>query len=343
MLLLVQKCILHQQFFDFLDESLISCDDLNSIVAKLSFDDSKTEEFKHTTQILLVTANQIEYNAVIASLDPLEEYSCLLKYHYVSNLHGKNAFYIFGKFGHFNAAVHLMSDQGPAAAQDVITVAADCFGHHLNAIFAVGVACGVKGKAKMLDVLVSEKISVYTAARISTTSDGGYKIENRGQFNIPVSSFLRTYFDQPPKWPTASSKIVNNLPRTPTLHKGNILSGNYLIDNQEFKDLLLQEFAYNAIGIEMEGAGLVHGSPDGKYKIMIVKGVCDFGDGKKNKKYQPTAAMLAVECLKHYFSSPQLPEKFATFCDSKGMLRTLHRYMCIHVYMYIAMCLMVFN
>ena len=94
----------------------------------------------------------------------------------------------------------------------------------------------------------------------------------------------------------------------------------------------MKEFAYNAVGIEMEGAGLIHCSPDSKYKIMIVKAVCDFGDGKKNKKYQPTAAMLAVECLKHYFSSPQLPKKFEEFCGNKGML--LHTCMYMHIYVH---------
>ena len=302
---------------------MISWDDLNNTVAKIQYIDlcgNENHEVKSRIQILLVTANEIEYFAVLASLKPLDGYYCLLKYHHlVNNITGKNAFYVFGKFGYFDAAVHKMAQQGPAAAQDVVTVAANCFGNCLNAIFAVGVTCGVEGKAEMLDVLVSEKISVYTAARISTIGDSDYKVENRGESNMRVSSFLQTYFDQPPKWPTGSCKIATDLPTKPTLRKGNILSGDYLIDNTQFKERLLQEFANNAVGIEMEGAGLFHGHPDSKYKIMIVKGVCDFGDGKKTKKYQPTAALLAVDCLMHYISSPQSPQKFREACTSVGM------------------------
>ena len=302
----------------YIDEGLISHGKLKSDVDKISIVETNDSTIQNTIQILLVTANETEYGAALTFLDPMEGFTNLLKYHHVNSKINKHAIYIFGKFGYFNAAVHLMTQQGPAAAQDVVIVAGDCFGNNLNAIFAVGVACGVEGKSKILDVLVSKKISSYTAARIGTNSDGGYKIENRSTSNMPVSSFLQTYFDQPPKWPGDKS-IAAKLLNKPTQLSGNILSGSYLIDNMEFKQKLLKCFAYDAIGIEMEGAGFIHDYPNTKYKIMVIKAVCDFGNGKKNKKYQPTAAVLAVECLKHCIgSSPYLPQKLAEFCGNKG-------------------------
>ena len=42
--------------------------------------------------------------------------------------------------------------------------------------------------------------------------------------------------------------------------------------------------------------------------MIIVKAVCDFGDGKKNKDFQPTAALLAASCVKRYFDDPQVLE-----------------------------------
>ena len=306
-------------YIAFLDEGLISRDELKSAVDEISIVDTNDSAIPSTIQILLVTANETEYSAALTFLSPLVGYDTLLKYHHGNSRINKNAVYIFGKFGNFYAAVHRMTKQGPAAAQDVVTVAADCF-DNLNAIFAVGVACGVEGKSKMLDVLVSKSISVYTAARISTSSDDEYEIENRGSINMPVSSFLQTYFDQLPKWPGKDS-IASRLLKKPTQHLGNILSGNYLIDHAKFKQQLLKSFAYDAIGIEMEGAGLIQDYPDTKYKIMVIKAVCDFGDGKKDKTYQPTAAMLAVECLKHCIGySPHLPQKLADFCSKQGML-----------------------
>ena len=303
----------------YVDEGLIFHDELKNAVDEISIVDTNDSKIVNTIQILLVTANETEYFAALTFLDPLEGFATLLRYHHVNSRINKHAVYIFGKFGYFNAAVHLMTKQGPAAAQDVVTVG-DCFGNKLNAIFAVGVACGVEGKSEMLDVLVSKTISVYTAARISAGSDDEYKIENRGSTNMPVSFFLHTYFDQPPKWPGEDS-IAARLLNKPTQHSGNILCGNYLIDHAKFKQRLLKSFAYDAIGIEMEGAGLIQDYPDTKYKIMVIKAMCDFGDGKKDKKYQPTAAMLAVECLKHCIGHyPYLPQKLADFCGNLGML-----------------------
>ena len=295
---------------------MISDDELKTAVDEISIVDTNDSAIPSTIQILLVTANETEYGAALTFLEPLVGFDTLLRYHHVNSTINKHAVYIFGKFGNFYAAVHLMTKQGPAAAQDVVTVAADCFGNNLNAIFAVGVACGVEGKSKILDVLVSKTISVYTAARIGTGTDGGYDIKNRGATNMLVSLFLQTYFDQPPKWPGKDS-IAARLLRKPKQLSGNILSGNYLVDHAKFKQGLLKSFAYDAIGIEMEGAGLIQDYLDTKYKIMVIKAVCDFGDGKKDKKYQPTAAMLAVECLKHYIGySPYLPQKLAEFCGN---------------------------
>ena len=38
-----------------------------------------------------------------------------------------------------------------------------------------------------------------------------------------------------------------------------------------------------------------------------MKSVCDFGDGKKNKIFQPTAALLAADCVRHVLGDPQIP------------------------------------
>ena len=296
----------------------MSVEDLKNLVEKKSFDDLKNEMEKDKIQILLVTANQTEYFAVLACLDPLEGFIDLQKYHYVDQVN--NTLYILGKFGYFNAAV-LQIKQGPMAAQHAVITAQYCFGKNLNAIFAVGVACGVEGKSKMLDVLVSEKISVYTEARISTTGVGDdYDIKNRGVCNMPMSNFLFTYFNQPPIWSTENSKAAAKLPKKPRVLKGNILSGNYLVDNKKFKQLLLNTFGNDAIGIEMEGAGLIYNLSD-RYntKMMVIKAVCDFGDGKKDKMYQPAAAMLAVECLKHYIgNSCTLPQNLKDHCGNQG-------------------------
>ena len=277
---------------------------------------------KRNTQILLVTANKHEYNAVLSLLNPLKN-SKLFKYKHCCKIGPlrKTATYVFGKFGAFNVAVHKMVTQGPAEAQDVIIVSASCFGDSLHAIIAVGVACGVENKSDYLDVLVSNKITFYQYARYSTIDKDKLKITNRDVANLPASSFLLDVFNQPPQWPiNNNSKTVARLTKKPVLRFGTILSGNKLVDNKKYKEELLENFSPGAIGIEMEGAGLFHNCSDHNYEILIVKSVCDFGDGKKDKKYQPTAALLAAECVKHYLSDDHLPQSLRNHCCRSGKL-----------------------
>ena len=304
----------------FLEHNLVQPNELRArahtcTVSIKSIDSAAAKKIKQKIQILLVTANRHEYNAVLTLLEPFKN-SSLLKHTchpQISVLKG-SATYVFGKFGAFNAAVYRMVEQGPAAAQDVITDTAHYFGHSLNAIFAVGVACGIEGKNEYLDVLVSSKITSYQKARYGTKNKE-LDIRSRGPTDLPTSSFLLNIFNHPPYWPTDEKHgTVAILTKKPVLHQGIILSGNKLVDNPGFKKELLDNYAPEAIGIEMEGAGLFHNNKGHNFEILIVKAVCDFGDGKKNKKYQPTAALLAAECLKHYLSDANLPKSLKDHC-----------------------------
>ncbi len=50
---------------------------------------------------------------------------------------------------------------------------------------------------------------------------------------------------------------------------------------------------YNVIGLEMKAAGTMNRIP-----ISVIRGVCDYGDEYKNKKWQPYAAAMAVAYVK---------------------------------------------
>ena len=298
-----------------IESKLVKPDELELMVANKRIEgmkENQVESFQKKTQILLVTANKFENDAVLSFLEPRKG-DALLKYHYNWKMGfiKKQAVYIFGKFGAVNAAVHRMVKQGSAAAQDVVTVASACFGNSLDAIFSVGVACGVEGKSNILDVLVSKSITCYNASRYGTTEDGKPDILNRDKTNLDTDPFIIERFNTPPYWPIKDSptSIVNRLSKPPQMRMGLILSGDYLVDNKDLKEQLLKNFAKEAIGIEMEGAGLFHDKAQHECdcKIMIVKAVCDFGDGLKDKSYQPTAALLAAECLHHYLNEKDMP------------------------------------
>jgi nucleoside phosphorylase len=54
---------------------------------------------------------------------------------------------------------------------------------------------------------------------------------------------------------------------------------------------------YNLIGLEMEAAGAMNVIPVG-----VIRGVCDYGDAQKNKKWQPYAAAMAASYAKALLS-----------------------------------------
>ena len=277
---------------DMSKKSLKGIEEINENESNLMMDN---------TEVLLITANENEYNAVIKFLEPRETKNNLVICDYLIPIGflRRKAHYIFGRFGMCQVAVHLLSDQGPAAAQSAIITAARCF-KKLHAIFAVGVTCGVKEKTELLDVIIADKISSYTDARLST-KDGQFEIKPRSTRNLTTSTSYRSKFKMI-NWPKDDSFIMKRLSNKPNRHFRGILSGNYLIDNKNVQETLLTNFAPDAYGIEMESAGLFHEYGNHNVQIMLVKAVCDYGDGSKDKDYQPTAALLAAECVHHCLS-----------------------------------------
>ena len=250
---------------------------------------------------LVLTVNKNEDNAVLCYLEPLTGHTDIYKYmQRVDNVpQVRSAIYLIGKYGTIPTAVRRIPPG--TGAITVPDMALQCF-ESLNAIIGVGVACGVEKRTKICDVLVADKVNNYDQARLQ---EGGPL--NRG-FAIPVSQVLSDIFRQTIKWP--DSEIKERLDRCnipkPKIKQGIILSGPYLIDDPKIKKELIQNFAAEAIGIEMEAAYLFKDAVDVRIPMTIVKAVCDFGDGHKTKDFQPTAALLAASCLKKYFDDQQV-------------------------------------
>lgn len=72
---------------------------------------------------------------------------------------------------------------------------------------------------------------------------------------------------------------------------GPIGSGDKLMKSSIERDRLRD--LYDIIGLEMEAAGMMYSLPVG-----VIRGVCDYGDKHKNKKWQPYAAAIAASYAK---------------------------------------------
>lgn len=77
---------------------------------------------------------------------------------------------------------------------------------------------------------------------------------------------------------------------------GPIGSGEKLMKNRQKRNELRDRF--NVIGLEMEAAGTMN-----RIAVGVIRGVCDYGDERKNKQWQPYAAAMAAAYAKSVLST----------------------------------------
>ncbi|KAK1993921.1 hypothetical protein LX36DRAFT_673493 [Colletotrichum falcatum] len=91
------------------------------------------------------------------------------------------------------------------------------------------------------------------------------------------------------------SKVVKRDPRpeaaTPKIHYGIIASGNQVIKHAQKRDRLAEDLGI--ICFEMEAAGLMDNFP-----CLVVRGICDYSDSHKAKRWQRYAAATAAAYAK---------------------------------------------
>ena len=83
------------------------------------------------------------------------------------------------------------------------------------------------------------------------------------------------------------------------------LTGEKVIDDADFRDKLKNVYR-NTIGGEMESAGIFAAANDTNTPWLIIKGICDFADGNKEKNKemnQVLAIKASVSFALHFFSN----------------------------------------
>lgn len=76
------------------------------------------------------------------------------------------------------------------------------------------------------------------------------------------------------------------------VHYGTIASGNQVIRDAAERDRVSEELG-SVLCFEMEAAGLMNNFP-----CLVIRGICDYADSHKNKRWQPYAAAVAAACAK---------------------------------------------
>ncbi len=77
-----------------------------------------------------------------------------------------------------------------------------------------------------------------------------------------------------------------------------IVTGEKLVNDPEFRDALVKAEP-EAIGGEMEACGLYIAAAAAKVDWIVIKAICDWGDGNKDDKAQKLVAQNAAEFVLH--------------------------------------------
>jgi nucleoside phosphorylase len=220
---------------------------------------------------LIVTVTSVEAQAVLGAFSLQQKWS--------RKKIGGKTFYDLGIHG--GAPVFMVqSEMGiatPGGSLLTVHQAIQCL--QPQAVIMCGIAFGLRpDKQKLGDILIAKQLEYYEPAKVVGIQTGNI---SRGDRVTASNQLLERFRDADIDW------------AGPQRHFGLVLSGEKLVNDPDFlKQLRLLE--PDAIGGEMEGAGLYVAASEEKVDWILVKAICDWADGSKNDSAQVLAANNAA-------------------------------------------------
>jgi nucleoside phosphorylase len=250
----------------------------------LTLDEIMAERQLRSCDVLIVVATSIERDAVLSLAKSITGTTH-------QPLFGqRRTYYDLGFLGgaHLVMVQTEMGSIRPGGSLSTISDAIDDL--KTNKVILVGIAFGVDEDEQTLStVLVSQQLVPYELQRVGTKKDGTPEIMLRGDKPSASTMLLGRFRAATASW------------RGKEVEFGAMLSGEKLVDNVDFRGQL-EALAPEAIGGEMEGAGLYAAAHERAAEWIIVKAICDWADGNKrvNKsRRQRRAADEAVRFVLH--------------------------------------------
>ena len=213
-----------------------------------------------SADVLIVTATKVESKAVLDAFAELTGQPARIV------TKNRRTYRDLGAVGDTRVFLALteMGSGGLGASQQAVQKGIEAL--QPGAVLLVGIAFGVDEKKQRIgDILVSRQLQLYDLQRISKD-----QIILRGD-KPHASPTLIDYFRHADlDWNDAKVEF------------GLILSGEKLVDNLDYREQL-QRLAPEALGGEMEGAGLYVACQEAKVDWIVIKAICDWADGHKKR------------------------------------------------------------
>ena len=243
-------------------------------------------------KVVIQSCNDAEYFAALEAIErpPLPMFDKPVRYP-----NDENFTIVVGTFAGKNAAI-VRTKQGNKCRKDLTTILP--WFKNAKMLLGVGVCMGIKHK--LGDVLVGKKIQLEENVKLR---QGKLQLEGTGR---EAKQTVRNVFcDTTVGWNqfecTDVPEGIGAKARVSEVFCGHILSSPGLWDDPDIKHGLECE-TLPLIGAEMEGWVLFNDIEENKdlpkIESLIIKGISDYGNGKKNKDWQLTAARAAVDYIK---------------------------------------------
>ncbi|RYN49604.1 hypothetical protein AA0117_g13423, partial [Alternaria alternata] len=200
--------------------------------------------------------------------------------------------YTCGRVGEHNVVIACLPE-GQMGTSSAAAVAAQMKSTFSSTRFGlmVGIGGGVPSEeadVRLGDVVVSKPHKTHGGVvqyDLGKATPSGF--ERTGALNTPPTVLLN-----------AVAKVrAKQMRQNVVVHHGTVASGNQVMRSAVERDRVSAELG-GVLCFEMEAAGLMNSFP-----CLVVRGICDYADSHKNKRWQPYAAATAAAYAKEVLSA----------------------------------------
>lgn len=235
-----------------------------------------------TVDVMLIVATDIEREAVLAAFKQRG-------HDYIRESIGVSSCWIYPSDNTSIALLQCrMGSGGPGGS--MLTAMEGITALTPEVVIMPGIAFGMDDRKQHIgDVLLSTQILNYELRRMGTDEAGQLVEITRGSR------------------PDASARLLDRFISARldrfgiTVKEGLLLSGDKLVDNIDYREKL-RSFAPEAVGGEMEGAGVYSAAHRTGREWILAKAICDYADGRKRRNKaarQKRAADAAANAVLH--------------------------------------------